>query len=89
MTSFVFDQYFLDNKVDIIDRKSTENKLQQSSYDSRKRTKKDRIERMDEEIQDMRRDLSRILFLLENRSLPREESVQKTEIEHDPWTIKI
>ena len=89
MTSFVFDQYFLDNKVDIIDQKSTENKLQQSSYDSRKRTKKDRIERMDEEIQDMRRDLSRILFLLENRSLPREESVQKTEIEHDPWTIKI
>ena len=44
---------------------------------------------MDEEIQDMRRDLSRILFLLENRSLPREESVQKTEIEYDPWTIKI
>ena len=84
-----FYQYFLDNKVDIIDRKSTENKLQQSSYDSRKRSKKDRIERMDEEIQDMRRDLSRILFLLENRTLPREESVQKTEIEHDPWTIKI
>ena len=75
--------------MDKIDRKSNDNRLQEISYDSRKREKKDRIERIDEEVQDLRRDVSRILFLLENRTQPREENSQKSEIEHDPWTIVI
>ena len=77
-------KHVLDNKVDIIDYKTTENRLLQSSYNSRKREKKSRIERIDEEVQDLRRDVSgmaegmnRILYLLENMSQPREEKSQK------------
>ena len=98
---------FPDNKVDNIDRKSTDRlsieKLQQSSYDTRKKEKKDRIERIDEEVMDLRKDVSEMtnqvsvmtnqfsemLFLLKKLNQVQQESVQKTEITKDSWTIEI
>ena len=44
---------------------------------------------MRRDVSELTMNVSKILSLLENRTLPREESVQKTEIEYDPWTIKI
>ena len=48
-----------------MDQLSAQNRLQLSSYDSRKRGEKDRIERINEEVQDLRRDVSGIADRIE------------------------
>ena len=83
LVCFIIQNYFLDNKVDhyqtIIDHKTTENRLLQSSYNSRKQVKKDRIERIDDEVQDLRKDVSKILSLLEKRT--QEENLRKLDFD--------